>query len=60
MSREPFSVFHHSMLICFSVLIHCIRLEAFCFVLFDLILYFPSTIFQLNRDVSFRVEPVLS
>ena len=28
--------------------------------LFDLILYVPSTIFQLNRDVSFWVEPVLS
>ena len=31
-----------------------------CGVLFDLILYFPSTIFQLNRDVSSWVEPVLS
>ena len=30
------------------------------FVLFDLILYVPSTIFQLNRDVSSWVEPVLS
>ena len=30
------------------------------FVLFDLILYVPSTIFQLNRDRSFWVEPVLS
>ena len=28
--------------------------------LFDLILYIPSTIFQLNRDVSSWVEPVLS
>ena len=28
--------------------------------LFDLILYVPSTIFQLNRDRSFWVEPVLS
>ena len=28
--------------------------------LFDLILYVPSTIFQLNRDGSFWVEPVLS
>ena len=27
--------------------------------LFDLILYVPSTIFQLNRDRSFWVEPVL-
>ena len=28
--------------------------------LFDLILYVPSTIFQLNRDRSTWVEPVLS
>ena len=28
--------------------------------LFDLILYVPSTIFQLNRDETFWVEPVLS
>ena len=27
---------------------------------FDFILYVPSTIFQLNRDASFWVEPVLS
>ena len=31
-----------------------------CFVLFDLILYAPSTIFQLNRDGSSWVEPALS
>ena len=31
-----------------------------CLFLFDLILYVPSTIFQLNRDGSSRVEPVLS
>ena len=30
------------------------------FVLFDLILYVPSTIFQLNREESSWVEPVLS
>ena len=30
------------------------------FVLFDLILYVPSTIFQLNREGSSWVEPVLS
>ena len=30
------------------------------FDLFDLILYVPSTIFQLNRDGSSWVEPVLS
>ena len=29
-------------------------------ILFDLILYVPSTIFLLNRDGSFWVEPVLS
>ena len=33
---------------------------SFLFVLFDLILYIPSTIFQLNRDGSTWVEPVLS
>ena len=33
-------------------------LSSFC--LFDLILYVPSTIFQLNRDGSSWVEPVLS
>ena len=32
----------------------------FLISLFDLILYVPSTIFQLNRDVSSWVEPVLS
>ena len=32
----------------------------FFFCLFDLILYVPSTIFQLNRDGSSWVEPVLS
>ena len=31
-----------------------------CFCLFDLILYVPSTIFQLYRDGSSWVEPVLS
>ena len=31
----------------------------FKIVLFDLILYIPSTIFQLNRDGSSWVEPVL-
>ena len=30
------------------------------FVLFDLILYVPSTIFHLNRDGSSWVEPILS
>ena len=34
--------------------------RGFCFCLFDLILYIPSTIFQLNRDESSWVEPVLS
>ena len=34
--------------------------KATCFVLFDLILYVPSTIFQLNRDRSSWFEPVLS
>ena len=31
-----------------------------CFCFFDLILYVPSTIFQLNRGGSSWVEPVLS
>ena len=31
-----------------------------CFCLFDLFLYVPSTIFQLNRDGSPWVEPVIS
>ena len=35
----------------------CLR---FVFDLFDLILYVPSTIFQLYRDGSSWVEPVLS
>ena len=30
------------------------------FVLYDLILYVPSTIFQLHRDWSSWIEPVLS
>ena len=34
------------------------KIEVFC--LFDLILYVPSTIFQLNRDGSSWVEPVQS
>ena len=34
------------------------KMDSFC--LFDLILYVPSTIFQLNRDRSSWVEPVLS
>ena len=32
----------------------------FCFLFFYLILYVPSTIFQLNRDGSSWDEPVLS
>ena len=34
--------------------------EMFWFCLFDLILYDQSTIFQLNRDGSSLIEPVLS
>ena len=33
---------------------------AFTYVLYDLILKVPSTIFQLNRDGSSWIEPVLS
>ena len=36
----------------------CYHITFVC--LFDLILYVPSTIFQLNRDGSYWVEPVLS
>ena len=35
-------------------------MESVLFVLFDLILYVSSTIFQLNRDGPSWVEPVLS
>ena len=35
-----------------------VKITDFC--LFDLIIYVPSTIFQLNRDGSSWVEPVLS
>ena len=41
----------------------CLSIMVFLFLivcLFDLILYVPSTIFQLNRDGSSWVEPVLS
>ena len=43
----------------------CLNLDGFYFFLFfffpfDLIFYVPSTIFQLNRDGSSCVEPVLS
>ena len=39
----------------------CLVADYFCFCfLFDLILYAPSTIFQLNRDGSSWVELVLS
>ena len=37
-----------------------VRVRGAYFVLFDLILYVPSTIFQLNREGSSWVEPVLS
>ena len=39
---------------------HVCDIEGCCFCLFDLILYVPLTIFQLYRDGSFLVEPVLS
>ena len=39
---------------------YCIYQIANNICLFDLILYVPSTIFQLNRDRSSCVEPVLS
>ena len=57
---------HPSICTCFTNLknhVTCISIIVFVclFVcLFDLILYVPSTIFQLNRDGSSWVEPVLS
>ena len=38
---------------------HSARQYLVCLFLFDLILYVPSTIFQLNRDGSSWIEPVL-
>ena len=38
----------------------CLLWNCGILILFDLILYIPSTIFQLNRDESSWVEPVLS
>ena len=40
--------------------VSCSDKRAMFVCLFDLILYVPSTIFQLNRDGSSWVEPVLS
>ena len=39
---------------------HCSGILHFVMFLFDLIIYVPSTIFQLNRDGSSWDEPVLS
>ena len=44
---------------CEVILINILYNDVFV-CLFDLILYVPSTIFQLNRDESSWVEPVLS
>ena len=44
----------------YLVEIYMYMIVKLCFVLFDLILDFPSTIFQLNRGESSWVEPVLS
>ena len=43
-----------------STMVSVIEPGAFNMCLFDFILYIPSTIFQLNRDGSSWVEPVLS
>ena len=54
---------------CFTIYPHIMHLSLFIYheklnykfvCLFDLILYVPSTIFQLNRDGASWVEPVLS
>ena len=42
-----------------SKIVVCLNKVTFIFVLFDLILYVPSTIFKLYRDGSSWVEPVL-
>ena len=42
------------------VLARCVIKPLYCMLLFDLILYIPSTIFQLCRDGSSWVEPVQS
>ena len=43
------------------ILVRTIFILTFSYdVAFDFILYFPSTIFQFNRDGSSWVEPVLS
>ena len=48
---------------CILCLVYCILYSIFVlsslFCLFDLILYVPSTIFQVNRDGFSWVEPVL-
>ena len=49
---------HIPLLLLVAVL--CLVAVCVLFCLFDLILYVPSTIFQLNRDGSSCVEPVLS
>ena len=54
--NSPMNCKHRSWKFC-----HSLRTKSFClFCLFDLILFVPSTIFQLNRDGSSWVEPVLS
>ena len=45
---------------CSLVFLYLSRRLSVCFCLFDLILYVPSTVFQLYRDGSSWVEPVLS
>ena len=39
---------------------HPVKYKRITIVLFDLILYIPSTIFQLNRDGSSWVDPIIS
>ena len=45
---------------CFIIIFFTLSLPGYFVCLFDLILYVPSTIFQLYRDGSSWVEPVLS
>ena len=54
-SKCRYTQFTNTIVLCLKA-IHTMK----AFMIFDLILYAPSTIFSLNRDGSSWVEPVLS
>ena len=58
---RAFNKFHNTFELTFPIKRYLAKQDSggFCF-LFELILYVPSTAFQLNRDGSSWVEPVLS